>query len=111
MSSGTWHHDKNFMSIKMKKQICKNNYSDVSVQLRRNDAYPHADDGHSEVGPSQVNSQSTLCLQDVIDVLGDAVFHWRETEGLLERLVKVNGTQKLENARHCVAITINFRAE
>lgn len=55
-------------------------------------AYPHADDGHSEVGTSQVNSQSTLCLQDVINVLGDGVLHWGKTERLLEGLIQVNAT-------------------
>lgn len=55
-------------------------------------AYPLANDGHSEVGPSQVNSQSTLCLQDVIDVLGDGIFHRGEAERLLEGLIQVNGT-------------------
>ncbi len=74
-------------------------------------AYPVADDGHSEVGPSQVDSQSALCLQDVINVLGDGLFHWGETESLLEGLTQVNGAQKLENTRHCVAITINLRAD
>ena len=71
----------------------------------------HADDSHSEVGPSQVNGESALCLQDVIDVLGEAVFHRRETEGLLEGLVQVNGAQEIENTRHGVAIAINLRAD
>jgi len=69
---------------------------------------PHADDGHSEVGPSQVNSQSTLSLQNVIDILRNGVFHRREAEGLLEGLVQVNRTQKLENTRHCAAVTIDL---
>lgn len=83
----------------------------MSVQVRVYAAYPHADDSHSEVGPSQVNSQSALCLQDVIDVLGDGVFHWGETKGLLKGLLQVNGTQKLEYTRHCVAVAINLRAD
>lgn len=83
----------------------------MSVQVRVYVAYHHANDSHSEVGPPQVNRQSTLRLQDVIYVLGDGVFHRGETEGLLEGLVQVNCTQKLENTRHCVPITINLRAD
>lgn len=83
----------------------------ICLSVRAIAAYHHADDRHSEVGPSQVNRQSALCLQDVIDVLGDGVFHWGETEGLLEGLVQVNGTQKLENTWHGVAIAINLRAK
>lgn len=54
-------------------------------------AYPHADDGHSEVGTSQVNSQSALSLQDVINVLGDGVLHRGEAESLLEGFFQVDG--------------------
>lgn len=83
----------------------------MSVQIRIYAAYPRADNSHSEVGSSQINGQSALCLQDVIDVLRDGVFHWGETEGFLKGLVQVNGTQKLEYTGHCVAITINLRAD
>lgn len=71
-------------------------YTNIQLSLRYIwiilGSYPHADDGHSEVGASQVNSQSALCLQDVIDVLGDRVLHWRKTERLLEGFIQVNAT-------------------
>ncbi|PWA14909.1 hypothetical protein CCH79_00014216 [Gambusia affinis] len=68
-------------------------------------SYPHADDGHPQVGAAQVDSQSTLYFQDVIDVLGDGVFHRRKAKGLLERLFQVDATQKLQNPGHCIAVT------
>ncbi|TNN64361.1 hypothetical protein EYF80_025402 [Liparis tanakae] len=37
-----------------------------------------------------VDGQSALCLQDVIDVLGDAVFYRGETERLLEGFIQVD---------------------
>lgn len=64
----------------------------AAVTYRVHAAYLHAHDGHSEVGSSQVNSQSALRFQDVIDVLREGVLHRGETESLLEGLVQVDGT-------------------
>lgn len=74
-------------------------------------AHLHADDSHSEVGSSQVHSQSALRLQDMIDVLRDGVSHWGETESLLEGLVQVDVPQKFENSRHRVTVAIDLRAD
>lgn len=73
--------------------------------------YPHADDGHPQVGAPEVHSQGTLGLQDVVDVLGDGVLHRGEAEGLLQRLVQVNAAQELEDARHGVAVTVDLGAD
>lgn len=74
-------------------------------------AYPQADNSHPEVGASEVYGHSTLCLQDVVNVLGDGVLHRRETKRLLEGFIQVNATKELENTRHRVTITIYLRAD
>lgn len=46
-------------------------------------AYLHTDDADTQVGPPQVNSKRTLCLQNVVNILRDTLLHGRETELLL----------------------------
>lgn len=71
----------------------------------------HADYGHTKVCATQVHSQGTLGLQNMVNILGDAVLDCGEAEGLLQRLVQVDGLQELEDTGNCIPIAIDLGAD
>ena len=49
----------------------------------RHRAYLHADYRHSQIRPSEVDSQGAQGFEDMVNVLRDVLLHGRETEFLL----------------------------
>lgn len=71
----------------------------------------HADNGYTQVRASQVHSEGALGLQNVVNILRNAILYCWEAEGLLQWLFQIDGLQKLEDARNCISITVDLGAE